>query len=339
MTGKSLAVIQPAKAPAVVRIDVELPTLIGNGGPKLKKRFLEFFGASIRNPNTRAAYLKACAAFFAFLDENEVEAIEDIEPLHVAGWLEGLQADGRSVSTQKQYMAAVRMLLDFLVTGGLIASNPALSVRAPRQSVTKGKTPTLTADECGALLRAIPVDDLTGLRDRALIGVMVFTFARVSAACGITLADVFKQKKRLWLRLHEKGGKVHDMPCHHTLEEYLGEYIEAAGLADAKPTTPLFQSFKRRPYGRGAPELSGRALSRVEAWQMVQRRGEAAGLDTHICNHTFRGTGITTYLENGGVIENAQKMAAHASLRTTQLYDRRNDDVTLDEVEKIHIKG
>jgi site-specific recombinase XerD len=143
----------------------------------------------------------------------------------------------------------------------------------------------------------------------------------------------------LWLRLHEKGGKVHDMPCHHTLEEYLSDYIAAAKLAEAKPSTPLFQSFKRRPYGRGEPELSGRALSRMEVWQMVQRRAEAAELDTHICNHTFRGTGITTYLENGGTLENARNMAAHASTRTTQLYDRRRDEVTLDEVVKINIRG
>jgi integrase len=64
---------------------------------------------------------------------------------------------------------------------------------------------------------------------------------------------------------------------------------------------------------------------------MVQRRAEAAGLDTHICNHTWRGTGITTYLENGGTLENAKVMAAHASVRTT--------DVTLDEVVKINIRG
>jgi integrase len=141
---------------------------------------------------------------------------------------------------------------------------------------------------------------------------MVFTFARVSAALGVNVGDLFRQKKRLWVRLHEKGGKVHDMPTHHTLEEYLSDHLEAATLPD-RPSTPLFQSFKRRPYGRGAPKLSGRRLSRGEAWRMVQRRAEAAGLDTHICNHTWRGTGITTYLENGGTLENAKVMAAHAS--------------------------
>lgn len=208
-----------------------------------------------------------------------------------------------------------------------------------RQSITKGKTPILSGEECGELLRSIEKDTLIGLRDRALIGVMTFTFARISASVGLTVGDVFTQKKRIWLRLHEKGGKVHDMPCHHLLEEYLHEWIDTAKLSDAGQATALFQSFKRRPYGRGDPELSGRALSRIEAWQMVQRRGEAAGLGTHICNHTFRETGITTYLENGGTLENARNMAAHASTRTTQLYDRRSDSVTLDEVVKINIRG
>jgi len=70
---------------------------------------------------------------------------------------------------------------------------------------------------------------------------------------------------------------------------------------------------------------------------MVRRRAEAAGITTEVCNHTFRGTGITAYLENGGTLEKARQMAAHA--RTTQLYDRREDRVTLDEVVKINIRG
>jgi site-specific recombinase XerD len=325
-------------APTVVKTEFAMPAILEAAGARARKRVLEFFGASIRNANTRQAYMKACTAFFDFLEVNGVAAIEDIEPLHVAAYLEAMQTAGRSIPTQKLQLAAIRMLLDYLVTGGFLAHNPALSVRAPRQSIDKGKTPTLSADEAGELLRSIETDSLIGLRDRALMGMMVFTFARISAAIGVTVSDVYRQKKRLWVRLHEKGGKVHDMPCHHTLEEYLDAYLEASGLA-YRPAAPLFQSFKRRPYGRGAPELSGRALSRVEAWQMVQRRGAAAALETHICNHTFRGTGITAYLENGGTLENAQRMAKHASTRTTQLYDRRRDNVTLDEVVKINIRG
>jgi site-specific recombinase XerC len=172
-------------------------------------------------------------------------------------------------------MAAARMLFDHLVTGGVIEHNPALSVKAPRHSVRKGKTPVLTAEEAGELLRSIAPDGVVGLRDRALIGVMVFTFARVSAACGMNVGDLFHQQRRLWVRLHEKGGKFHEMPCHHTLEAYLAEYVEAAKLAN-EPRLPLFQAIKHRPYGRGAAELNGQRFDRANAWQMVQRRAKAA---------------------------------------------------------------
>jgi integrase len=179
---------------------------------------------------------------------------------------------------------------------------------------------------------------VVGLRDRARIGVMVFTFARISAACGLNVADIFRQQRRLWVRLHEKGGKFHEMPCHHTLEAYLTEYIERARLTEAG-RAPLFQGIKYRPYGRGHAELNGERLHRINAWQMVQRRAKASGIATEVCNHTFRGTGITAYLENGGPLEKARQMVAHASTRTTQLCDRREDRVTLDEVVKINIRG
>jgi len=162
---------------------------------------------------------------------------------------------------------------------------------------------------------------------------MTFTFARVSAACGLDVGDVFHQQRRVWVRLHEKGGKYHEMPCHHTLEAYLMEYIEAGHLVGAE-AAPLFQSINKTTHA-----LSGKRLTRGKAWEMVQRRAFVSGIKTSICNHTFRGTGITAYLENGGTLEKARQMAAHASTRTTQLYDRRSDRVTLDEVVKINIKG
>jgi integrase len=102
---------------------------------------------------------------------------------------------------------------------------------------------------------------------------------------------------------------------------------------------PLFQAIKHRSYGRGRAELTGERLDRINAWKMVRRRAKAAGITTEVCNHTFRGTGITAYLENGGTLEKARQMAAHASTRTAQLYDRREDRVTLDEVVKINIRG
>jgi integrase len=114
--------------------------------------------------------------------------------------------------------------------------------------------------------------------------------------------------------------------------------IECARLAEAG-RVPLFQAIKCRPHGRGEAVLNGERLDRINAWKMVRRRAKATGITTEMCNHTFRGTGITAYLENGGTLEKARQMAAHASTRTTQLYDRREDRVTLDEVVKINIRG
>jgi site-specific recombinase XerD len=121
------------------------------------------------------------------------------------------------------------------------------------------------------------------------------------------------------------------MPAHHSLEEYLDAYIEAAGIAGDRKG-PLFRTARLR-----TKTLTDRAMSTKDAWNMVRRRARDAGIKTPIGCHTFRATGITNYLENGGSLENAQAMAAHESVKTTKLYDRRNDQLTLDEVEKIQI--
>jgi len=142
--------------------------------------------------------------------------------------------------------------------------------------------------------------------------------------------DVFVQGRRTWVRLHEKGGKHHDMPAHHNLDAYLQAYIDGAGLA-AEPKGYVF----RTALGRTG-QLSDRPMSQADVYRMIRRRA-AAGIKTKIGCHTFRATGITEYLRNGGKLEIAQQMANHESARTTGLYDRRNDQVSLDEVERIVI--
>jgi integrase len=197
--------------------------------------------------------------------------------------------------------------------------------------VRRGKTPVLDPAEARQLLDAIDVSTPIGLRDRALIGLMVYSFARIGAALAMRVDDVFVQNRRLWVRLHEKGGKRHELPCHHNLDEYLHAYIDGCGLAEERKA-PLF-----RTIGRGTGRLSQTPLPQASAYQMVRRRAAAAGIMTAIGNHSFRATGITAYLKNGGTLERAAVMANHASTRTTQLYDRRSDDVTLDEVERVMI--
>lgn len=296
-------------------------------GTPASRRFWEFFTVNIRNSNTRRAYFKAVAGFAAWCEEKGLGDLAGVTPMHVAAYVEQL---GRTHSkpTVKQHLAAIRMLFDWLVTGHIMETNPAHAVRGPKHSVRKGKTSVLSADEMRELLTAIDTSSLLGLRDRALIALMGYTFARVGAATGMKVEDFYVQKRRGWVRLHEKGGKVTELPCHHNLDQYLEEWIAASGLG-TEPGAPLFPTLR---HGR----LTDRTpLPQANVHMMIQRRAKTAGLRTKISAHSFRATGITTYLKNGGKLEIAQHMAGHESARTTGLYDRRNDEVALDEVERI----
>ncbi|OZY43970.1 integrase [Pseudomonas lundensis] len=293
-------------------------------------RFLEFFTANIRNPNTRRAYARAVNEFLTWCQAVGVPDLGAVAPLHVATWIE-LQTQTLAAPSVKQRLAAIRHLFDWLVVGQVVPHNPAASVRGPSHTTRTGKTPVLDPSEARQLLDSIDTSTHAGLRDRALIALMVFSFARIGAALAMKVEDVYTQNRRLWVRLREKGGKQHAMPCHHLLEEYLHAYLVQSEI-EGDPKGPLF-----RTIGRGTGQLSTTALPQANAHAMVRRRALAAGLKTLIGNHTFRATGITAYLKNGGTLENAAAMANHSSTRTTQLYDRRSDGVSLDEVERIRL--
>lgn len=297
--------------------------------PNATKRFVEFFTANIRNPNTRKAYTWAVAELAIWCERHGLLSLQAIEPVHIATYIETLQRRLAAPSV-KQHLAAIRMLFDWLVVGQVLPTNPASSVRGPKYSTKKGKTPVLMADEARALLDAIDIRTIVGLRDRALIGLMVYTFARIGAALTMLVEDVYVQGRRTWVRLHEKGGKLHAMPCHHNLDDYLHAYLQAAHLTEGKSL--LFRTM----HGRTG-HLSDQPMTQTDAYRMVRRRALAAGIRTKIGNHSFRATGITEYLRNGGKLEIAQQMANHESARTTGLYDRRTDQVSLDEVERIVI--
>ena len=306
------------------------PALVAAAGPRAQTRFFEFFVSNIRNPNTRRAYARAIGDFLAWCEGHGVTSIADVQPLHVGAYVEILTRE-KSAPTAKQRLAAIRHVFDWLVVGQIVPVNPAASVRGPRHVVTGGRTPVLDPAEARALIDSIDVSTAAGLRDRALIGLMVYSFARIGAALAMKVEDAFTQNRRLWVRLHEKGGKRHAMPCHHNLEAYLHAYIDSCGLG-SDPKGPLF-----RTIGRGTDGLTDTPLPQANAYQMIRRRAAAAGIATKIGNHTFRATGITAYLKNGGTLEKAAAMANHASTRTTQLYDRRRDEMSLDEVERVII--
>jgi site-specific recombinase XerD len=194
------------------------------------------------------------------------------------------------------------MLFDWLVVGQVVPVNPAHSVCGSRHSISKGVTPVLSSEEAMALLNGMKVSTVVGLRDRAIIAVMTYTFASVGAVVALNVDDYYSQKKRWWLRLHEKNGKLNEMPCHHKLESYLDAYIDAAGIAGDRKG-PLFRNAILK-----IGKLSKERMLRRGVLYMVHRHGADAGIETKIGCHTFRATGI---------------------------YDRRNDDISVGEIERL----
>ena len=307
-----------------------LPAVLQDAGEDTAERVIEFFTAEIRNSNTREAYARAVRRFFRWAAQHQL-GLSDIEPVHVAAYVE---EDDRAPATVKQNLAALRRLFDFLVTGQVLEANPAEPVRSPKLQADNGKTPALTAEEARELLDSIVAEkqELPQLRDRAIIGVMTYTFARVSAVVGLDVGDYFRAGHRWKIRLHEKGGQRRTVPVHHKAKDYLDAYLDTAGIREERDE-PLFQSLRGR-----TGELTGERLLADNALQMVKRRAEDAGFDPdQISCHTFRATGITTYLENDGDLETAQHIAGHASANTTRIYDHRDQKVAQEEIERVRI--
>ena len=296
-----------------------------------QRKFWEFFTVHIRNLNTRRAYLIAVWRFADWCGHHGV-SLAKVEPTVVAAYIEELTRQ-RAPASVKQHLAALRMLFDWLVVNQVLPFNPASSVRGPKHVVKEGKTPVLSAEEARGLLDGIDLSTLAGLRDRALIGVLVFSFARITAAVSMRVADYYTQGKRSFFRLHEKGGRYNVVPAHHSAQEYVNAYLEAAELGEDRKEGPLFRACA---VGR-QDRLEDRAMSRATALRMIKRRARHAGLPAEICAHSFRGTGITEYLRNGGDLEVAARIAGHESTRTTQLYNRIQEEISLDEIERIHI--
>ncbi len=304
-----------------------LPSVITEAGEETSQRFVEFFLVSIRNQNTRTAYAHAVRQFLNWCEERGME-FSGISAIAIAAYIESRPY---AAPTTNLHLAAIRSLFQWLVDGRILDRNPAAEVKGIKHRVKTGKTPVLSDEEMKQLLEGLDTSHVVGLRDRALIATMFYSFARISAVVGMSVEDYFTKGRRTWIRLCEKGGKYHEIPVHHTAESYLDDYINAAEIASEKKS-PLF----RTTVGR-TRKLTERRLERREAWAMIKRRAEDTGVNGDACNHTFRASGITNYLRNGGSRDNAQKIAAHSDVRTTALYDRRDESISLDEIERIRL--
>ena len=306
------------------------PVVIIEAGEKAQYKFVEFFVSRIENPNTRRAYARAAYRFLGWCSERGLE-LERIDPVSTALYFRQLQGE-LSAPSVKQHLAAIKHLFDFFVTEGVTPFNPAASVKGPRYSPKHGKTPALTADETRRLLDSIELETIKDVRDKAVIATLFYSWVRVNAVCTLTVGDYRRQGEGRTLRFKEKRGKVHELPVHHKAVEAINLYLSRAGIDPDDKTQkkqPLFRTVNR------FRNLTENPTDQSVVYRMLKARAQAAGIRTDISAHTARATGITSYLENRGKLEQAQDIAAHADPRTTRLYDRRNVKVERSEIERV----
>ena len=306
----------------------DTPALVATAGPAACFAWGEFLFAALRNQHTRRAYARAVARFLAWCDGQGL-TLRQITPRDVGTYMD---ADTRSPSTKKQHLAALRHFFDQLVTRHAVVLNPAASVRGERYEVIEGKTPEISVEQARRLLRSIDTTHVVGLRDKAVIGILIYTAARIGAVSKLRRRDFYDAGDQYCFRFAEKGGKSREIPARHDLHRFVFDYLEAAGLADGPTETPLFRS----AIGR-TKRLTRRGMTAGDMGRMVKRRMRHAKLPPRLTAHSCRVAAITDLLQQRLPLADVQCLAGHADPRTTRLYDRRQRRVTRNIVERISI--
>jgi site-specific recombinase XerD len=306
----------------------QLPVLLSSLGPAAQFAWEEFIYARIRNPHTRLAYERAVRQFMRHC-EGLGRELPQITPRDVASYLDQLDY---APATKKLHLAGLRHFFDNLVTRHVIVLNPALSVRGERLQVIEGKTPEITVQQARQLLRSIDTSHVVGLRDRAIIGILIYTAARRGTVAKLRRAEFYDLGDQYCLRFTEKGGKSREIPVRHDLRLFIFEYLAAGGLEYSDRNSPLFRTVIRR-----TRQLTMAGVTPGDIGRMVKRRIRDAGLPERLSPHSFRVATITDLLSQGVPLEDVQNLAGHSDPRTTRLYDRRQRKVTRNIVERISI--
>jgi integrase/recombinase XerD len=300
------------------------PAIVKVAGKSAEFAWEEFFQAEIANAHTRKNYMHAVRQFLAWVEGRNLE-LPRIAPGDVGEYLQVLDL---ATPTKKLHLAALRRFFDRMVNRHVCVINPAATVKAERHSVIEGKTPDIGPVQARTLLKSIAVADLVGLRDRAVLAVLIYTAARVGAVAKLTMKNFVNDGSQYTLRFAEKGGKSREIPVRHDLEQFLLAYIQAANIVEG----PLFRTANRK-----SKMLTVKAMTGIDVCRMMKRRLKAANLPGHFSPHSFRVTTVTDLLEQNVPLEDVQYLAGHADPRTTRIYDRRRRKVTRKIVERISI--
>ena len=318
--------ITPNRSGGLPEVAGDFPAILQRAGAAACFAADEFFSAMISNAHTRRAYARAVSQFLSWCEEHGIE-LRQVTPGLAGRFFNSLPG---STATKNQALAALRHFFDALVTRHAIVLNPFHSVRGLKHEVLHGKTQELTIPQARTLIASLDTTRVVCIRDRALLGTMITTGARVGAVCRLRLGDLRDQGDYRVLRFTEKGGKERDIPVRYDLDEWIAAYMQAAGITEDPPTSPLW----RAGITRVGP-LSDRPLTPAGVRQLLKRRLRAAGLPETLTPHSFRVMVVTDLLSQNVPVEEVQYLVGHSHPSTTQLYDRRKRRVTRNIVERI----
>ena len=310
------------------KLHEECPASVEQAGGAAKFAWEEFVYARIRNQGTRRAYLFAVRRFLDWCTDRGIE-LKRIAPAHVGSYLD---EQSYAATTKKLHLSALRHFFDELVLRHAIVLNPALSVRGERLTDVEGKTPEISVKAARHLLASIDCSTVIGLRDKAIIGILIYTAARVGAVAKLKRGDFFDNGEQHCFRMTEKGSKFRELPVRHDLRGFILAYLNLGGLDYSEKRTPLFRTTVRR-----TKRLTQNGMTTNDMARMVKRRLSDAGLPDTFSPHSFRVCTLTDLLKQGVPLADVQVLAGHADPRTTRLYDRRNRDVTRNIVERISV--
>lgn len=308
-----------------------LPEIIHRSGANAVFAAQEFFFGTVRNEHTQRAYLHAVKSFLEWAEKHGAGELSQIAPWHVGQYFTDI-AKSTSIATRNLRLSALRHFFDAQVTRHAIVLNPALSVRGERFSVLEGRTPEIPIPDARKLLASVDTSHVIGLRDRAILAVLVYTGSRAGAAAKLKCGDFYQTGGQWMLHFNEKGGKSREIPVRNDLKDIIAAYTDAAGLTTASKDTPLFQSALKKQR-----RLSGRAIHVNDICRMMKRRLKDSEMPLSYSPHSFRVTTITDLLEQNVPREDVQHLAGHADPRTTNLYDRRERKVKKNIVDKISV--
>ncbi len=304
------------------------PALVAECGPAAQFAWDEFIYGKLRNLYTRRNYRHAVNQFLSWCQSRHVDLVR-VTPAHVGQYFDGL---AYAPATKNLHLAALRHFFDELVTRHVIVLNPAASVRGERYQVIEGKTPEMTVPQARQLLASIDTSHVVGLRDRAIIGILVYTAARVGAVAQLSRADFYDTDSQYCLRFAEKAGKSREIPVRHDLRGMISDYLRTAGIQDDEEATPLFRTTIRR-----TKQLTASGMTSIDMARMVKRRLRDADLPQRLSPHSLRVCALTDLLSQNVPLESVQNLAGHSDPRTTRLYDRRHRRVTRNIVERISV--